>query len=215
MGATVFDIFLVFNIDSFETITVNGVEHAKGSQEYLAGLTTMKIRQANIEDTEALSELCSQVHQLHIKLQPLIFREPLHQELVGVFRDRILDPDYTAYIAFDGDRPVGYVLFHIIRKPGNVFAHSRNLVEIDQIHVVERCWGQGVCKKLFAKAHEVARSFDIENIQLGVWTQNHRAIAAFNALGFKQQWQIMALETKAKLEPSNALDNQGGAAVTD
>jgi cell division septal protein FtsQ len=42
MGATVFEIFLILNLDSFETITVNGVEHSKGSQEYLAGLKTMK-----------------------------------------------------------------------------------------------------------------------------------------------------------------------------
>ena len=42
MGATIFDIFLILNLDSFETITVNGVEHPKGSQGYLAGLKTMK-----------------------------------------------------------------------------------------------------------------------------------------------------------------------------
>jgi len=175
----------------------------------------MKIRQATIDDTDILAGLCSEVQRIHIKLQPLIFRKPLHQELVEIFRERISDPDYTVFLAFDIDKPLGYIVLHILRKPGNVFAYARNIVEIDQIHIIERYWRQGICKKLFAKALEVARSFNIENIQLGVWAQNDRAIAAFNALGFKQQWQIMSLDNKEKLEPSNAVDSQGGATMTD
>ena len=42
IGATIFDIYFVTNIDSFPTITVNGVEHEKGSEQYLVGVNTMK-----------------------------------------------------------------------------------------------------------------------------------------------------------------------------
>lgn len=174
---------------------------------------TMKIKQATIDDSCVLAELCSEIHGIHIKLQPLIFREPSHQELIDLFRKRISDPDYIAFIAFDVGKPVGYTVFHILRKPENIFAYERNILEIDHIHINERYWRKGICKKLFAKALEVARSFDIENIQLGVWSLNDRAIAAFNSLGFKQQFYIMALEDRSKLEQINTAEPQGGAGM--
>jgi len=161
----------------------------------------MKIKQTTVDDANILAELCSEIHGLHIKLQPLIFKEPSHQELVDLFRERISDPDYIAFIAFDEVKPAGYIVLHILRKPENIFTYERNILEIDHIHINKKYWRQGICKKLFAKALEVARSFDIENIQLGVWAQNKRAVAAFNALGFKQQYHIMALEDTSKFEP--------------
>ncbi len=163
----------------------------------------MKIRKATIDDAAILAELCSEVQRLHTKMQPLIFREPSHKELLDVFRERISDPDYISFLAFGKEIPVGYIVLHILRKPENVFAYTRNILEIDHIHITERYRRQGICKKLFSKAPEVARSLGIENIQLGVWAQNDRAIAAFNALGFKQQFHIMTLEDRSKLETSN------------
>lgn len=168
----------------------------------------MKIKQATINDADLLAELCSEIQELHIEFQPLIFREPSHQELVDLFRERISDPEYIAFLAFDADKAVGYVVLHVLRKPGNIFAYARNILEIDHIHIIEGYWRQGICKMLFAKALEVARSFDIENIQLGVWAQNDRAISAFNALGFKQQFHIMALEDRSKLEPGHKVERK-------
>jgi ribosomal protein S18 acetylase RimI-like enzyme len=175
----------------------------------------MIIKKTTVDDADILAELCSEIQGLHIRLQPLIFRKPSHQELVDIFRERISDPDYIAFLAFNEEKPVGYIVLHILRKPENVFAYARNILEIDHIHINEKYWRQGICKKLFAKALEVARSFDIENIQLGVWAQNDRAISAFNSLGFKQQFYIMVFEDRSKLEPSNTADSQGRATVPD
>lgn len=175
----------------------------------------MKIKKATVDDAEVLAGLCSEIQALHIKMQPLIFRETSHQELVDFFRERISNPDYMAFWAFDADQPVGYIVLHILEKPGNIFVHARNILEIDHIHIVERYRRQGVCKKLFSKALDVAVSLRIENIQLGVWSRNDRAIAAFHALGFKQQYHVMAFEDKTKLNLSDAADSPGGAAVPD
>lgn len=163
----------------------------------------MKIKQATVDDADILSGLCSEIQGLHMKMLPLVFREPSRKELADLFRERISDPDYIAFLAFDRERAVGYMVLHILRTPENVFVHSRAILEIDHIHIIETYRRQGICKKLFSKALEVARSFDIENIQLGVWARNDRAILAFNALGFKRQFQIMALEERSKIEPSH------------
>lgn len=174
-------------------------QHWPAAQRQVVQATTMNIRKATIDDVDILAELCLEVQRLHVKLQPLIFREPSHRELVDIFRERISDPDYFSFLALDKEIPVGYIAMHIFRKPENVFAFARDVLEIDHIHINQKYCRQGICRQLFAKAPEVARAFDIENIQLGVWAQNDRAISAFNALGFKQQYHIMALEDRSKL----------------
>ena len=166
--------------------------------------TKMEIKKATTDDANILAELCSEIQAIHTGLKPHIFRTPSHQELVDLFKERISDPDYTAFLAFDMDEPVGYTVLHLIRKPGNVLAYERKILEIDHIHIVEKCRRRGFCKKLFAKALEVARSLEIKDIQLGVWAQNGRAVAAFNALGFKQQWAIMSLENTGSLESGDS-----------
>jgi hypothetical protein len=43
LAATIFDIYLVASLESFETITVNGIVYPKGSEGYLAGIKSMKL----------------------------------------------------------------------------------------------------------------------------------------------------------------------------
>ena len=163
----------------------------------------MKIKKATIDDAEVLGKLCLEIQGIHVKLAPHIFREPTHQDLVDTFRERIAAPDYTAFLVFDGDIPIGYIVLHVLQKPENVFTYKRTILEIDHIHIVEQYRRRGNCKKLFAKALEVARSSGIEDIQLGVWARNDRAVAAFKALGFKRQFSIMSLENTENLESTN------------
>ena len=42
LAVTVFDMFLIFNLDSIQKITVSGVEYSKDSQEYLVAIKKMK-----------------------------------------------------------------------------------------------------------------------------------------------------------------------------
>ena len=43
LAATIFDLYIVFNCVSFETITINGIEYASGSDGYASGLNSMRI----------------------------------------------------------------------------------------------------------------------------------------------------------------------------
>ncbi len=42
LGATVFGIYLIINLESFKAITINGVLYQKGSEQYQSGIQTMK-----------------------------------------------------------------------------------------------------------------------------------------------------------------------------
>lgn len=41
-GALLADIYLFFRIDSFDSITVNGIIYLKDSEEYASGIVTLK-----------------------------------------------------------------------------------------------------------------------------------------------------------------------------
>lgn len=159
----------------------------------------MEIRQAAQDDADHLAKLCMGVQMLHVEMQPALFREPTHDELAGFFRERLADPAFTAFLAYDHGEPVGYVLLHVIRRPAHVLIRARECVEIDQIHVTEGRRGRGIGRRLAATALDVARANMIETIQLSVWAQNTRAIAAFEALGFRPQRHTMILEERELL----------------
>jgi len=42
LGATIFDIYLLLNAASLDSITVNGVEYLQGSEQYNSGIKIMK-----------------------------------------------------------------------------------------------------------------------------------------------------------------------------
>jgi GNAT superfamily N-acetyltransferase len=173
----------------------------------------MENKKATIDDANILAELCMGVHRLHIELQPMIFRQPSHQGLTDFFRERIPNPEYKCFLAWDSDKPVAYAALHIIRRPVDVFTQARNYVEIYHVYTTEKYRKRGICKLLFSKALEVAWSLNIGKVQLGVFEQNAAAVAAFTALGFNQQWSIMTLESSEKLKPFFAQDAKKPASV--
>ncbi len=42
IGALILDIYIVFNINTFDSITINGIEYHKGTDEYLVGINELK-----------------------------------------------------------------------------------------------------------------------------------------------------------------------------
>ncbi len=42
LGASIFGIYLIFNLESFKAITIDGVLYGKGSEQYQSGIQTMK-----------------------------------------------------------------------------------------------------------------------------------------------------------------------------
>ena len=41
-GSILFEVYIIFNIDTFEAITVNGIKYPKGSEQYSSAVKTMK-----------------------------------------------------------------------------------------------------------------------------------------------------------------------------
>ena len=60
-----------------------------------------------------------------------------------------------------------------------------NAFEIERIYVDKTYFGKKVGQLLFDKAIEIAKSKKVSYVWLGVWEENHRALAFYTKNGFK------------------------------
>lgn len=60
-----------------------------------------------------------------------------------------------------------------------------NAFEIERIYVDKAYFGKKVGQLLFDKAIEIAKSKKVSYVWLGVWEENHRALAFYTKNGFK------------------------------
>jgi len=59
-----------------------------------------------------------------------------------------------------------------------------NAFEIERIYVDKAYFGKKVVQLLFVKAIEIAKSKKVSYVWLGVWEENHRALAFYTKNGF-------------------------------
>jgi len=93
------------------------------------------------------------------------------------------DADVTTLLAERSGELVGYA--QIRRKPIPVETETSAAVELWRIYVDKSCHGLGIGRLLLAKAMEVSRKMSSDQIWLGVWEKNLRAISFYQRHDFK------------------------------
>ncbi|MBI3719545.1 MAG: GNAT family N-acetyltransferase [Sphingobacteriales bacterium] len=88
------------------------------------------------------------------------------------------------FIAFDEERPVGYVRM----QDGDKYAAfgDRSSVEIVRIYADNSVIGKGVGSAMMKFCIEEAKQMNREILWLGVWEKNDRAVAFYEKWGFKK-----------------------------
>ena len=86
------------------------------------------------------------------------------------------------YFAESGTKPIGYMKINYATCQTE--PQGENNLEIERIYVFKEHYGKGVAQALFQKAIDIAAHHNAENIWLGVWEHNHRALAFYRKNGF-------------------------------
>jgi len=97
-------------------------------------------------------------------------------------KSELENPDAEFYFAETDQQIVGYLKINT----GNTQTETsiENALEIERIYVLAPYQGQGVGRLLFDKALEIAKSKAVENLWLGVWEKNLKAIRFYEKNGF-------------------------------
>ena len=145
------------------------------------------IRFATEGDIPRLGDLLRQVCLVHHNGRPDIFnvgRKYTDEELVELLKDTTR-PILVA--VDDTDTAIGYC-FCVYQQPavGGALKPNKTLY-IDDLCVDETVRGQGIGRKLYAAAVEMAREQGCYNVTLNVWSCNPTALRFYESLGMKPQ----------------------------
>lgn len=139
---------------------------------------------AETKDAGLLALLNEEVQTLHHNMHPAIFKPFNRDEIAKAFSSQLSDPACTAYIASNGETPVGYAIFLIKEPVENPFKFKRRTLYIDQVGVLENHRRAGVGRMLLSKAEQLASELSISTIELDHWTTNLNAASFFEKSGY-------------------------------
>lgn len=144
----------------------------------------MKIRRAEIKDSDRINELLFQVAEIHANGRPDIFKTATKkysdQELIKI----IGNDDSPIFVATDeNDYVLGYAFCVFEITKDNLLLQDRKTLYIDDICVDESHRGKHIGKMLYDYVLCFAKENEFDNITLNVWAFNEGACKFYENCG--------------------------------
>jgi ribosomal protein S18 acetylase RimI-like enzyme len=99
-------------------------------------------------------------------------------------RTEIFDPDLDTLVCEHGGQLVAFA--QLRRGPGPGCLSAQQPAEIRRLYVSQSWQGRGVAQDLMTKVIGLAESHGADQVWLGVWELNPRAIAFYTKCGFAE-----------------------------
>jgi len=158
----------------------------------------MDIRFAGIDDADALIELDTEVHSLHVQKLPTIFKPISDSKLLREVIEKALENnDVYIIIAIEDNHAIGYVLAAYQHYPETLHKYSQSVLYIHNLVVAEKKRSQGVGTKLIHRTKKLASEIGADYLELNVWAFNKIAHRFFIGQGFN------FLTERLRFEPTN------------
>ena len=145
----------------------------------------MKIKKGNIQDVEKLKEIgkLTFAETFSSDNSEENMKEYLENEFsTEKLKAELTDQNAEFYFAELDEKTIGYLKVNIGESQTEI--KIKNALEIERIYVLKEFHGKKVGQILYEKALELAKEKDVENVWLGVWEQNPRAIRFYKKNGF-------------------------------
>ena len=94
----------------------------------------------------------------------------------------LTDPNAEFYFAEHDGKIIGYLKVNVGESQTEM--NFKNALEIERIYVLKEFHGRKVGQILYDKAIELAKEKKLENVWLGVWEENPKAIRFYEKNGF-------------------------------
>jgi ribosomal protein S18 acetylase RimI-like enzyme len=94
----------------------------------------------------------------------------------------LTNPDMVTLLGFHDETLVAFAQVQRQDPPPGI--HIDLAIELHRFYVDRPAHGQGIAQQLMRAVHAAARDFGGENLWLGVWERNPRAIAFYEKVGF-------------------------------
>lgn len=146
-------------------------------------MTVISIQETR--DSGLIAALNAAVQNLHAELHPDLFKPYERAGIEEAVEDFFRNPNCQCFVAWQGDIPVGYVLFFIREMQENAFQYAVQSIYIDQLSVEKTYRRAGIARMLLEKVEELAMEKSISKIELDHWSSNETAAVFFRKKGFQ------------------------------
>lgn len=138
------------------------------------------------DDIELLTALNMEVHQLHARLYPFIFKPADRSAIRSEFERTVRRTDFAHWVAYDGDEPCGYLVLEIQRQHEDAFRHAWMCAYVHQMGVRESWRRRGVGAALIRVAEAEARHRGCAVLALDYYEGNEYAADFYRSVGFEK-----------------------------
>ena len=146
------------------------------------------IRQATIEDINGIISLLYQVHAVHAKGRPDIFKTGGIKYTEENVKEIISNENTPVFVLTDEENTVlGYSFCEIKITEEDTSVIARKTLYIDDLCVDESLRGKHVGKELYDSAVKLARESGCYNLTLNVWSCNPSAMKFYEKMGLVPQ----------------------------
>ena len=151
----------------------------------------MLIRRANLNDTEAILNLLSQVLEIHAWIRPDVFISGTTKYSAEALARMITDDTRPIYVAEEDGAVRGYAFCQIKPAPGLPMMVPHRILYIDDLCVDAYARRKHVGLWLFDHVKQEARRLGCDTVTLNVWEGNDAALAFYKSMGMKTRSRLM------------------------
>ncbi|MBA3631904.1 MAG: GNAT family N-acetyltransferase [Acidobacteria bacterium] len=152
-------------------------------------MESIKIRRAELQDAEMLTELCWKTFWDAFHDNPKNAPEDLADYMRSAFclkqiRSELSDENAIFLVAEIENEAVGYAKLLLESREPEITAEKP--IELNRLYSKQEFLGRGVGKSLMEKCLEEAEKHNCDLVWLGVWEFNPRAQAFYRKYGFQE-----------------------------
>ena len=144
------------------------------------------IKDLTIKDYEAVKNIISELHKMHVENRPDFYLE--NECPITLKEDKSLLKKEKISIAFVVNNKIAGICLATIKN------RIEKSIYIDDIFVLSEYRRQGIATKLFEQIKEISKDIGAKRIDLTVWQFNKSAFDFYKSLRMKEQRTV--LETR-------------------
>lgn len=145
------------------------------------------IKDLTIKDYEAVKNIISELHKMHVQNRPDFYLENKCPITVKEYKSLLKNKEKIS-ISFVVNNKIAGICLATIKN------RIEKSIYIDDIFVLSEYRCQGIATKLFEQIKEISKDIGAKRIDLTVWQFNKSAFDFYKSLGMKEQRTV--LETR-------------------
>lgn len=144
------------------------------------------IRNLTINDYEAVNNIISDLHKMHVEKRPDFYLENEFPITLKEYKSLLKNKEKIS-IAFVVNNKIAGICLATIKN------RIKKSVYIDDIYVLSEYRHQGIATKLFEQIKEISKDIAAKRIDLTVWQFNKGAFDFYKSLGMKEQRIVLEM----------------------